>query len=115
MKDCLFCKIANKEIPAEIIYEDDMAVVIKDIHPQKPIHWLVIPRQHIASLNEIDALSPNTTQRIWSLIAKLAQEHGFKDDGYRVIINTNAHGGQVVDHLHIHILAGEPIGAMVQS
>jgi histidine triad (HIT) family protein len=115
MKECLFCKIANKELPADIIYEVDIAIVFKDIHPQKPVHWLIIPKSHISSLNEIDALTPDVTHRLLSTIAKLAKEHGFSDNGYRVIFNTNAHGGQVVDHLHIHILAGAPVGAMVQS
>lgn len=113
MKDCLFCKIASKELPANIIYEDEDIVVFNDINPRRPIHWLVIPKKHIATLNDLD--DEVLGGKILFVIGRLAKENGFADRGYRVVINTNAHGGQVVDHLHFHILAGAPAGPMVAS
>ena len=114
MKDCIFCQIAEGNVKADIVYQDDKAVVFKDIHPKKPIHWLVIPKKHLASINELEAGDSELAGHLLITAKKLAMEYGFADNGYRVIINTRAHGGQEVDHLHIHILAGEHVGRMVE-
>jgi|SRR5689334_8094848 len=104
--DCLFCKIAAKQIPAKFLYEDDDLFVIGDINPQAPLHALVIPRQHVGSLNELspaqDALIGKMTRRA----AAVAREHGYADRGYRTVFNTNAEAGQTVFHIHLHVLGG---------
>ena len=114
MEDCIFCQIAEGKLRSDIVYQDDMVVVFKDIHPKKPIHWLVIPRKHIASINNLEKEDTELAGQLLLTIKKLSLEHCFADDGYRVIINTRTHGGQEVDHLHIHILAGEHVGRMVE-
>ena len=105
MSDCLFCKIAAGEIPADIVYEDDQMVVFKDIAPKADVHLLAIPRSHIESLDDIeeshDALIAYMTRKL----PELAKQQGL-DTGFRTIINTGAGGGQVVFHLHIHLLGG---------
>jgi len=113
MNDCLFCKIATKEIPANIVYEDADLMVFNDINPKRPIHWLVIPRAHLSSLNDLNDAS--LASKLLSMIPKLAKQYKFSNNGYRVVINTRSHGGQEVDHLHIHVLAGAPAGPMVES
>ena len=112
MNDCLFCKIANKEIPAKIIYEDNDLLVFNDINPKRPIHWLIIPKVHITSLNDLD--DAELAGKLLTVIPKLAKKHGIAENGYRVVINTRSHGGQEVDHLHLHVLGGAPSGPMVQ-
>jgi histidine triad (HIT) family protein len=113
MKNCLFCAISAKTIPSEIIYEDNSVIVFKDLYPKKPIHWLVVPRKHIASINKLETEDIELIGQLILVIKKLAVKHGFADNGYRIVINTNAHGGQEIDHLHIHILAGAHVGPMV--
>jgi len=111
MKDCIFCRIANKNIKSDIIFEDEEILVFKDINPRRPIHWLVIPKKHIDSLNELN--DDKLGGKLLAIIGDLAKKHEFADKGYRVIINTKHHGGQEVDHLHIHVLAGAPAGPMI--
>lgn len=111
MQHCLFCNIAARKIKSEIVYEDDQTLVFKDIHPKRPIHWLIIPKKHVANLNELK--DTELAGYLFTLVGKLAKKHGFAEDGYRVIVNTNAHGGQEVDHLHVHILAGRHAGPMI--
>ncbi len=105
MSDCLFCKIVAKEIPSDTVYEDDQIVVFKDLYPKADVHLLMVPRIHIASLNEVDAEHDVLLARMMRLLPKLAKEHGL-DDGFRTIINTGPDGGQEIFHLHIHILGG---------
>jgi histidine triad (HIT) family protein len=106
MSDCLFCRIARKEIPASIVYEDDRLVAFNDINPQAPLHALIIPKQHVSSLNaltpEHDALVGEMTRRA----AAIAGERGYADRGFRTVFNTNADAGQTVFHIHLHLLAG---------
>ncbi|MFC6671707.1 histidine triad nucleotide-binding protein [Marinobacterium aestuariivivens] len=108
--DCLFCKILEKEIPADVIYEDDRAIAFRDINPQAPFHALVIPRRHIHSLNELTTEDRETVGHLVLVAAKLAEEHGFAADGYRTLLNCNSHGGQTVFHIHLHVLGGKPMG-----
>jgi histidine triad (HIT) family protein len=110
MTGCLFCKIIAREIPANLVYEDDRMVVIEDINPQAPMHVLVIPKQHIATLIDLgaehDALVGEMTRRA----AAIARERGFADRGFRTIFNTNREAGQTVFHIHLHALAGRSLG-----
>ena len=103
--DCLFCKIAAGTIPAKKIFEDEHALAILDINPQAPIHALVIPKKHVASLAETDAGDKALLGHLLEVARELAVEQRL-GQGYRVIINTGPHGGQTVDHLHLHLLGG---------
>jgi histidine triad (HIT) family protein len=106
MADCLFCKIIAGEIPGTFVYQDDQLVVLQDINPQAPLHVLVIPRRHIASLND---LAPGDDALVGSMFrraAALAKEHGYDQRGYRTVFNTNREAGQTVFHIHLHLLAG---------
>jgi histidine triad (HIT) family protein len=104
--DCLFCKIIAGEIPGTVVYQDARLVVLKDINPQAPTHVLIVPRRHIATLNDLtpedDALLGEMTRRA----AAIAKEHGHGDRGYRTVLNCNADAGQSVFHIHLHVLGG---------
>ena len=106
MTDCLFCKIAAREIPATIAYEDADVISIADINPQAPVHLLIIPKTHIPTLNDLqpghDAIVGNMIRRA----AALAKERGYDGRGYRTVFNTNREAGQTVFHIHLHLLAG---------
>lgn len=106
MSDCLFCKILAGEIPSDKIYEDDKMFVFKDIYPKADVHLLAIPRLHIESLNEVNDEHDEIMAHMIKQLPKLAKEQGL-NDGFRTIINTGAGGGQIVFHLHIHLLGGE--------
>ena len=108
MSETIFAKIIRKEIPADIIYEDDQCVAFRDIRPQAPTHVLVIPRKPIPTHDEITADDVPLLGHIHTVIAKLAAELGL-DNGYRVVINCKAYAGQEVDHLHFHLLGGRPM------
>ena len=110
MSDCLFCKIINGDIPCDKVYEDDKVLAFNDIDPQAPVHFLVIPKTHIKSANEITAENSSIISRIFEVISKIAKEKGIDKDGYRVVNNCGEHGGQTVGHLHFHVLAGRNIG-----
>jgi histidine triad (HIT) family protein len=102
--DCLFCRIIRKEIPATIVAEDDHCLAFKDIGPKAPTHLLVIPKEHVASLNEVK--DTQVMARLFAMVTHIANDQGFASKGYRTVINTNDDGGQTVHHLHVHILAG---------
>ncbi|WP_447553475.1 histidine triad nucleotide-binding protein [Vreelandella sp. EE22] len=104
--ECLFCKIINREIPADIVYEDDHVLAFNDIDPQAPTHQLIIPKQHIATLNDIEPEHLPVVGRLQHTAALLAKQQGFAEDGYRVVMNCNAMGGQTVYHIHMHLLGG---------
>ena len=104
MENCLFCRIADKEIKSEIVYENDDVLVFKDLYPKAPVHLLVIPKKHVSSIMEIEELSNSQTSEMLKTIAKIAKEMGLDRDGFRVVTNTGASAGQSVDHLHFHIL-----------
>ena len=109
MMDCLFCKIARGEIPANIIYRDEDVIAFDDITPKAPHHKLIIPLKHMATLNDLE---PEDTQLAGHLVqtaAHLARELGIADDGYRLIMNCNAGAGQTVFHVHLHLLGGRPM------
>jgi Diadenosine tetraphosphate (Ap4A) hydrolase and other HIT family hydrolases len=108
--DCLFCKILEGEIPAERVYEDDQVVAFRDINPQAPFHCLIIPRKHIATLNDIADDDREVVGHMIQAASKIAQQQGFDQDGYRTVFNCNTHGGQTVYHIHLHLLGGKPMG-----
>lgn len=105
-EDCLFCKIIAGEIPSEFVYEDETSVAFNDISPQAPTHILVIPREHIESLDKTESNHRETLGHLLLTAAQIARDKGFAEDGYRVVINTNGMGGQTVFHLHVHLLGG---------
>ncbi|MDU0354251.1 histidine triad nucleotide-binding protein [Paraglaciecola aquimarina] len=110
MSDTIFSKIINKEIPAEILYEDDLALAFKDINPQAPIHFLVIPKKPIATINDIQVEDKALVGHLYWVAATIAKEQGFAEDGYRAVMNCNEDGGQTVYHIHLHVLAGKALG-----
>ena len=103
--DCIFCKIANKEIPSQVVYEDDKVIAFKDLDPQAPVHFLVIPKEHIKSADELNAENCAVIGHIFEVIPQITKELGL-ENGYRVINNCGEDGGQTVMHLHFHILGG---------
>ena len=107
-QDCIFCKIAEGEIPSDRVFEDEVCLAFNDITPQAPTHILIIPREHVDSLDKAGSGNKETLGHLLLTAAEIAREKGFAEDGYRVVINTNADGGQTVFHLHVHLLAGRP-------
>ena len=105
--DCLFCKIVAGKLPSDRVFEDETIVAFKDIHPQAPIHFLVIPKVHVATLNDFDVEHAALMGRLLLTAKHLAAEHGLP--GYRVAMNVNREGGQVVFHVHLHVLGGRPM------
>ena len=106
MTDCVFCKIANGEIPTELVYEDEDVVAFNDLNPQAPTHVLVIPRTHVATLNELAPEQTDLVARLYRAAIDVAGRLGVADDGYRTVVNCNEQAGQSVFHIHLHLLAG---------
>jgi len=106
----IFDKIISKDIPADIIYEDDEVLAFNDINPQAPVHFLIIPKTPVSSLNELDAENVHLVGKLYLAAAKIAKSMGFAEDGYRCVMNCNSHGGQTVYHIHLHVLAGKALG-----
>lgn len=104
--DCLFCKITAGAIPAAIVFEDDEIMAFRDLHPQAPTHLLIIPRQHIATINDTTDENQALLGKMILRAKKIAQAEGFSDTGYRLIFNINPDGGQTVYHIHLHLLGG---------
>lgn len=104
--NCLFCKIAQGEIPAKKIFEDSEILAFHDIKPQAPTHILIIPKQHIATINDVDSKDEQLLGRMVLTAKKLAKSEQFSDDGYRLVFNVNSGGGQEVYHIHLHLLGG---------
>lgn len=113
MEDCIFCKIIKREIPADIVYEDEEIIAFKDINPAAPVHILVIPKKHISSLAEIQVEDEKVIGKIYTKINEIAEAQGVKEKGYRVIVNCGKDGGQEVMHLHFHLLAGKQLGEKI--
>lgn len=106
--DCVFCKIVNGEIPAKKVYEDEKTLAFYDLEPQAPVHILIIPKMHIASIDEINSENSDEIAAIFEVAAKIARQLSL-DGGYRVVSNTGKDGGQTVPHLHFHLLAGRAL------
>ena len=104
--DCLFCRIASGQIPSKKVYEDDEIVAFEDINPQAPVHLLLIPRKHTATLNDLAPEDDATVGRLHRVAAELARDRDLAERGYRVVLNCNAEAGQTVFHIHLHLLGG---------
>jgi histidine triad (HIT) family protein len=109
MADCLFCRIGAKQIPAKVLHEDDELFVIADINPQAPLHALVIPRRHIATLNDLSAADDDLIGKMTRRAAAIAVQAGYGERGYRTVFNTNSEAGQSVPHIHLHVLGGRSL------
>lgn len=108
MSDCLFCQIVSRQIPSKLVYDDDRLVAIEDINPQAPLHVLVIPKVHIATLNDLTSDHEPLIGEMTRRAAAIARERGYAGRGFRTIFNTNKEAGQTVFHIHLHLLAGRP-------
>ena len=106
---CIFCKIANKEIPSNIVYEDEKVLAFHDINPQAPYHILVIPKKHLSTLLELEEEDKELIGHIYLVINKIAKDLGFAERGFRVVVNCKEEAGQTIFHIHFHILAGRPM------
>ena len=111
-KDCIFCKIAAGEIPSDKVYEDEQVVAFKDLNPQAPVHVLVVPKAHFATLAEMDAEGAEFVKHALTVIPQIAASLGLAS-GYRLIVNQGQDAGQTVHHLHIHLLGGRPLGEKI--
>lgn len=109
MNDCIFCKIISGTLPTEKIFENETCVAFRDIHPKAPVHVLVVPKRHIPSLAEVEDGDALLLAQLFLSVRDVAKMVGVSEQGYKTVVNTRAHGGQVVPHLHIHILGGELI------
>ncbi|WP_028772926.1 purine nucleoside phosphoramidase [Shewanella waksmanii] len=112
-EETIFSKIIRREIPADILYQDDLVTAFRDIQPQAPTHILIIPNHLIPTANDIKASDEKALGRMMSVAAKLAEEAGIAEDGYRLIMNCNKHGGQEVYHIHMHLVGGQPLGPIL--
>jgi histidine triad (HIT) family protein len=106
---CIFCKIVNKEIPSQSVFENENVMAFRDLNPQAPVHILVIPKKHIASLNEITDENSSTVAEIFEVIKKIVEMEGISETGYRVLSNCGDDGCQSVKHLHFHVLGGKKL------
>jgi histidine triad (HIT) family protein len=110
MSDCLFCKIIAGQIPSEIAYQDEHCVAFRDINPAAPMHYLIVPRTHVATVNDATAENAELFGRLYVAAANLARQLGVDARGYRLVTNCNKDAGQVIFHVHVHFLAGQPMG-----
>ncbi len=106
MSDCLFCKMVDGEIKPDVVYEDDAVLAFRDINPQAPVHVLVIPKQHISTINDIQDEQAELIGRLYLGAKSVAEQEGIAADGYRTVMNCNAAAGQTVFHIHLHLLGG---------
>ncbi len=110
MSDCLFCKIIAGDIPGNFVHQDEAMVAFKDINPQAPLHVLIVPRRHVATLNDLSVEDDALVGSLFRRAAAIAKEHGYDQQGYRTVFNTNRGAGQTVFHIHLHLLAGRGLG-----
>lgn len=111
--ECIFCRIISGKIPSEVVYTDDKVIAFKDINPIAPVHFLIIPREHIASLNDVTEQHTALLGHMVQTAKQLAQREGIATKGYRISINTGPQGGQVVQHLHMHLIGGRELSGML--
>lgn len=110
MSDCLFCKMVSGEIQPDVVYEDDDVLAFRDVNPQAPLHVLVIPKTHIATTNDLDTGNVDVIGKLYLAARQIAMDEGVADPGYRMVMNCNPGAGQSVYHIHLHLLAGRPLG-----
>lgn len=113
MEDCIFCKIINKEIPSDIVYEDKEILAFRDINPVAPVHILVIPKKHIESVICLKEEDKALIGKIYMVINKIAKQEGIDKKGFRIVVNCGEDGGQEVKHLHFHIIGGRKLGIKI--
>jgi histidine triad (HIT) family protein len=111
--DCIFCKIVTGEIPSDIVYENEEIIAFRDINPQAPVHIIIIPRDHIASLSDLSQSDSALVGRMVMVANKLAKDEGIAEKGYRLVINCGKEGGQLVPHLHLHLVGGRKLSDQV--
>jgi len=109
MDNCIFCNIIDGGIKAKILYEDDDVLAFKDLSPQAPLHALIIPKTHIATINDLETSNADVISKLYLAAKKIATDEGYADDGYRVVMNCGESAGQTVFHLHLHLLAGRAL------
>lgn len=114
-EETIFSKIIRGEIPANIVYQDDLVTAFRDIAPQAPSHILIIPNVLIPTVNDVTVEHEAALGRLFTVAAKIAEQEGIAEDGYRLIMNCNRHGGQEVYHIHMHLLGGRPLGPMLSA
>lgn len=107
--ECIFCKIANEEIKAQFIYQDEKIAAFNDLNPQAPEHILIIPKKHIATINDLNSEDNNLCGHMITTATKIAKDKGISEAGYRLVLNCNADGGQEIYHIHLHLLAGRKL------
>jgi histidine triad (HIT) family protein len=110
MSDCLFCKMVSGEIKPDVVFEDDAVLAFRDLNPQAPTHVLVIPKQHIATTNDLDDATAGVVGKMYLAARQIAADEGIAGPGYRTVINCNPGAGQSVYHIHLHLLGGRPMG-----
>ena len=110
MSDCLFCKMVAGDIKPDVVFEDDAVLAFRDVNPQAPTHVLVVPKQHIATTNDLDATSADVVGKMYLAAKQIAADEGIADPGYRMVMNCNPGAGQSVYHIHLHLLGGRPMG-----
>lgn len=110
MSNCLFCKIRDGQIPARVVHRDDMCVAFEDINPQAPTHVVLIPLKHIATVNDIAPADREAVGHLYTAAAQVAKARGHAEKGYRLVMNCNEDAGQTVFHIHLHLIAGRPLG-----
>lgn len=104
--ECIFCQIVKKEMPAEFLYEDEVCVVFRDIHPAAPVHLLIVPRKHIRSVNDLKDEEKDIVSHLFLVARDMAGRSGVRDSGYKLLFNVEKGGGQVIFHLHLHLIGG---------
>ena len=114
-EETIFSKIIRKEIPADVLYQDELVTAFRDINPRAPSHILIIPNKLLPTVNDVEAEDELMMGRMFTVARKLAEKEGIAEDGYRLIVNCNPFGGQEVCHIHMHLLGGRPLGPMVVS
>lgn len=113
--DCIFCKIAQKQAKSDIVYEDNNVIAFKDIDPVAPVHILIIPKEHIVCLNDLNAQNIHYIDDIFKVIPEIAKKNGVFDKGYRIVANTGDDGGQAVKHLHFHLIGGKKLPTRIEE
>lgn len=109
MHDCLFCRIVAGEVPSTRVYEDDVVFAFEDINPQAPVHVVIVPKKHIATLNDLEDGDEAMTGRLIHVAARIARDRGIAEGGYRTVFNVNRDGGQVIYHIHLHLIGGRQL------
>ena len=114
-QETIFSKIIRREIPSDIVYQDDLVTAFRDVHPQAPTHVLIVPNELIPTAADVTAGHEAALGRMFVVARKVAEQEGIAEDGYRLVVNCRAHGGQEVDHLHMHLVGGRPLGRMLAA